>query len=353
MAGGRGSFPGLAAGLLPRSLAIAGTGLVLAAMAGCQGQPTPPTVPATPLPEPHLEVSTVIVSIAEGINDGWPVRVELVRVETVEEMDKLLEIDTEGWFGEAGANFRLRNADAHVDAWEVAPGTSAGPFDVKRRGEFGGVLFCTAGDTAPVRFEQGGDAIVIVDEEGCIATGECQPVSAVSRLLGVPLPADACSKRVSPVWTRTITLVADARVNNDWPVRVDMVRVAHESDLSDLLQVTPREWFESESERFRRTHPAALHETWEVVPGAEVGPLDVRVRGRPLAGVLFCATPEATEPVALVEGDMVVSVQDTGCVGGAGTQSSPLDVLGRFWLGLQDFVDRVRRGWPRWSDPDG
>ena len=323
----RGRLFGCAAGLSPRFRVIAGAAGLVAAMAGCQGSPETSTT--TPLPGPHLNVSTVIVNVAGDVNDGWPVQVELVRVATVEAMDALLVLDNEAWFGEAGADFRLRNPDARVDAWEVVPGTSAGPFDVAQRSQLSGVLYCNAGADAPIRFEQSGDAIVLVGDEGCTVSGECEPVSFLSRLLRVPLPAGACSTRVDPVRTRTVTLVADGQVNDGWPVPIDMVRVAYESQLSELLEVTPREWFDTESERFRQNHPGAFYDRWEVVPGTEVGPLDVRVPGRSLAGVLFCGMLAATEPVDLVEGDMVVSIDDAGCVVGATEQSSLFDALRR------------------------
>ena len=309
--------------------------MLLGAIAGCQGQG--PREARTPLPQPHLEAGSIVLNVAEGVNDGWPVEVALVRVPTVEAMDELLQIDSRSWFGGAGPDFRLRNADARVDAWEVAPGTSAGPFDLRRRGKFGGVLFCNVGSGSPTRFEQNGDAFLFVDDQGCTVTGECEPVSAWSRLLRVPLPAGACSKRVRPVWTRSLTLVADEYLNENWPVRIDMVRVEHANELDLLLGFSAREWFESESEEFRRTHPGARYDTWEVVPGTEVGPVNVRVRGRSLAGVVFCDTPAATGPVDLVEGNMMLSVHDTGCIARKREGSTPLDRL-----------RRIRFGWPSW-----
>ena len=322
-----------AAGVRLRLLRVAGASLVLATTTGCQG---PQQAEPDSLPEPHLNVHSVTVTVAAGANDGWPARVELVRVETVKAMDELLAIDNGGWFGEAGAEFRLRNAHARVDAWEAVPGTTVGPFDVKQRGRFHGVLFCGAATGVPVRFERSGDATVFIDDTGCTIASECVPVSTLRRLFRVSLPGGACSRRVRPVWTRTVTLVAAEQVNDNRPVPVEMVRVAYEDTLSELLKITPRQWFESESERFHRVHSQARRRSWEVVPGTEIGPLNVRVSGRGLDGALFCGTPEATAPVRLAEGDIVVRVRDGGCLVETREQTSPFKTI-------RDFFERLRR----------
>lgn len=297
------------AGITRARRALAAGAASLALLAACRG-----TDSSTPLPEPYLEVESVTVNVAPETRDGWPARAALVRVETVELMDDLLDLDSEGWFGEAGEAFRRHNPDILHDVWEVAAGMSAGPFEVARKGKYGAVLFCDVGEAAPPsRFEQSGRAIIYVGADGCQVSGECRRVNVLSRLLRVGRPSGSCTGSIREADLDTITFAADAGVNDDWPVTVEMVRIEDESDLAELLEVTSADWFGAESERFRRNHPTARYERWEVVPGTIVGPLEVDSGGRPFGGVLFCDTPIASAPLQLVSGDLAVAVHDAGC----------------------------------------
>ncbi len=123
-------------------------------------------------PSQPLKVKNVSLNMLPAANQNWPVAVELVRVRDVELVDALLRIKTEDWFGEAGNNFRQAHPDALYDAWEVVPGTNVGPFKVRKRGRFAGVLFCrTRAGSPPLRFNRNGNVVINIDNTGCTPSG--------------------------------------------------------------------------------------------------------------------------------------------------------------------------------------
>lgn len=119
--------------------------------------------------EQVTKVESVEVTVLPGINDNWPVRVELVRVSEESLVEALLGMDSAEWLDEAGRRFRLAHPEAVFDDWEVSPGTTVGPFDVERPGRLGGVLFCGLRESAvpPARFVHEGDVRIVVDDSGC------------------------------------------------------------------------------------------------------------------------------------------------------------------------------------------
>ncbi|MDE0372535.1 MAG: hypothetical protein OXI73_08330 [Rhodospirillales bacterium] len=120
-------------------------------------------------PQPVIRVTWVSVAMPPNINGNWPVPVELVRVRNEALVQTLLQTETDAWFGDAGANFRVANPDAFFDAWEIVPGTSIAPVNVARHGRFGGVLFCGLREPVPpVRVAHRGWLRITVDEAGCV-----------------------------------------------------------------------------------------------------------------------------------------------------------------------------------------
>ena len=78
-----------------------------------------------------LEIDTVVLAMNARVNDDWPARVSLVRVDDVGLMNDLLHLDTRSWFADGGESFRDANPEAFYDDWEVVPGSRIGPFDVR------------------------------------------------------------------------------------------------------------------------------------------------------------------------------------------------------------------------------
>lgn len=123
-------------------------------------------------PAKLLKVKTISLNMLPGTNENWPVAVELVRVRDMALVDTLLRISTEEWFGEMGESFRQAHPEALYDAWEVVPGTQVGPFRVRERGKFAGVLFCrTRQETPPLRFLKNGEVTINIDNSGCTPSG--------------------------------------------------------------------------------------------------------------------------------------------------------------------------------------
>ena len=109
-----------------------------------------------------------------------------------------------------------------------------------------------------------------------------------------------------------VTLVMAPRVNNNWPVAVQLVRVDDADLVRDLLAIESSAWFEGEAEKFRSANPNVLLDTWEVVPGTVVGPVSIWSRQR-LAAVLFCDLRGRMPQRIERNGAIVVRIEDDGC----------------------------------------
>lgn len=116
-----------------------------------------------------------------------------------------------------------------------------------------------------------------------------------------------------PLKIKTIKLTMESNANDNWPVPVELVRVADADLTKELLKIEPKEWFKKAGADFRNAHPGVYFDSWEVVPGTIVGPAKAKVRGR-VAGVLFCG--DADDSVALrvrTNGKVLVSIREDGC----------------------------------------
>ena len=116
-----------------------------------------------------------------------------------------------------------------------------------------------------------------------------------------------------PVKLKRMSFVMAPGANNDWPARVELVRVADERLVADLIATDTSAWFGAYGTAFRRAHPKAAYDAWELVPGQVAGPMDVKRKGR-LAGILFCdAHPGSTPYRVQRDGHLTVVIDDTGC----------------------------------------
>lgn len=152
--------------------------LALLALSGCTGgfgsfigdflerDPGPPVV----------DITSVVLEMSENANDDWPARVHLVRVDDAGTYARVLDVNPTEWFDGAGARkFEDAHPRAHLDRWEIVPGTSIGPFDltsgpfyVELFDDFAAVLLCDVESNPPpkaVALE--GDLRIIVTDSGC------------------------------------------------------------------------------------------------------------------------------------------------------------------------------------------
>jgi len=136
--------------------------------------------------------------------------------------------------------------------------------------------------------------------------------------VGCASKSESPTKPARPLKVRNISLVMLPNANEAWPVKVELVRVKDVALVDALLGMETGEWFGEAGRAFRQAHPQVVHDSWEVVPGTNVGPFAVQRRGR-FAGVLFCDTKQPSPPLKFERnGEVTVSVGDAGCslVGG-------------------------------------
>jgi len=265
-----------------------------------------------------LTLETVTLRMAADVNDAWPVPVELVRVADPAVREQLLGMNAADWFGAPGDAFRVANTDALYDSWELVPGDTAGPFDVRVAGRYGGVLFCDLRGEEPqlaVPFERDGDVLVSIGADGCTIAGGC--ASRRAGLLSVAWGGRTCTGRMMPrpanaTRVREVSFEVAAGANDNWPVRVDLVRSPNGTLIDQMLDMDTRNWFGQEGEEFRNANPEVRFDSWELVPGTVAGPYDVRLDAR-VGGLVFCNTAGSFGPIELGRDvSLVIAVDASG-----------------------------------------
>ena len=117
----------------------------------------------------------------------------------------------------------------------------------------------------------------------------------------------------------SVVLEMPVNANDDWPARVDLVRVDDAGIHARLLAVDPAQWFDGAAARkFEDAHPQAYIDRWEIVPGTSIGPFDLGLFDLGLfddvAAVLLCDVESNPPPKAVaLEGDLRIIVTDSGC----------------------------------------
>ncbi|MCY4453038.1 MAG: hypothetical protein OXC01_13895 [Immundisolibacterales bacterium] len=161
-----------------RTLAIAG---LLAVSAGCA------TDPGRLEPERPLRIESATLSLAPEANARRPVRVSLVRVDDERLARDLLAMPGADWFHAGGRDsFLAAHPAAMHDWWEIVPGTTIGPFDLRSRRGRAGVLLCDVGARSPIRVERDGELRIGIDDTGCRIEGgsPSEAPGILGRLLG-------------------------------------------------------------------------------------------------------------------------------------------------------------------------
>ena len=147
------------------------TSVVIAlVVVGCSGNNKDPQEIESP-----VEVERVTLTMAMGVNNNWPVAVELIRVRNPTQLAQLLRMETTQWFADQGNTFRQTylSPAAYYDGWEIVPGTTVGADEVEAaEDDVAGVLFChTRAKSPPIRFDLDGDVIVHIRDDGCTLSG--------------------------------------------------------------------------------------------------------------------------------------------------------------------------------------
>ena len=112
----------------------------------------------------------------------------------------------------------------------------------------------------------------------------------------------------------SVVLEMTENANDDWPARVDLVRVDDAGTYDRLLAVDPTGWFDGAGARkFEDANPQAWVDRWEIVPGTAIGPFDLGLFDD-VAAVLLCDVASTPPPKAVaLEGDLRIIVTDSGC----------------------------------------
>lgn len=98
-----------------------------------------------------------------------------------------------------------------------------------------------------------------------------------------------------------------------------------------LRATSGSDWFSGGARgAFLAAHPTAVHDSWEIVPGATIGPLDLRAR-RGLAGVLLCDIGERSPVRVERSGEIRIGIDDGGCRAEGGSPASEPGSLGRLF----------------------
>ena len=114
----------------------------------------------------------------------------------------------------------------------------------------------------------------------------------------------------------SVVLEMSENANNDWPARIDLVRVDDAGTYDRVLAVDPTEWFDGAGARkFEDAHPRARLDRWEIVPGTSIGPFELDFGlFDDFAAVLLCDVESNPPPKAVaLEGDLRIIVTDSGC----------------------------------------
>lgn len=124
-----------------------------------------------------------------------------------------------------------------------------------------------------------------------------------------------------PLRLRYIEFQMAEKANQNWPARVELVRMRDARLAADLLRFTTGDWFGGAGQAFKDGHPQIILDRWEIVPGTSIGPFFVRIR-EDVVGVLFCGTRSDPPPLRFErDGDVTVKVDESGCTLDGGVPS--------------------------------
>ena len=140
----------------------------------------------------------------------------------------------------------------------------------------------------------------------------------IAMVVLVSLIATACAGRNpyaidDPVKLKRMSFVMAPGANGNRPARVELVRVADERLVAELIATDTSAWFGATGDAFKRAHPKAPYDAWELVPGHAAGPVNVKRKGK-FAGILFCDAQSGSTPFRVQrDGHLTVVIDDTGC----------------------------------------
>lgn len=110
-----------------------------------------------------------------------------------------------------------------------------------------------------------------------------------------------------------VSVAMPPSINENWPVPVELVRVRDEALVQTLLQIEADDWFGDAGANFRMANPDAFFNSWEIVPGTSIAPVNVARHGR-FGGVLFCGMRSPAPPLRVAHrGWLRITVGENGC----------------------------------------
>jgi type VI secretion system protein len=99
----------------------------------------------------------------------------------------------------------------------------------------------------------------------------------------------------------TIEVVVSESANQNSPIPVDFVMVEDKKLLAEVAKLSAKDWFDRRTQ-VERDFPTKIHVlSWEWVPGAHAGPIDVDISKNSLAAFLFANYTNGGEHRAAID----------------------------------------------------
>ena len=149
-------------------------------------------------------------------------------------------------------------------------------------------------------------------------------IIAVLAVVACGSDRETITEPARPLRLEQITLDMSPDANGRHPARIDLIRARDVTVIDRLLSFGTRSWFGETRDAFRKAHPAVQFDSWEIVPGTTIGPVDLAIEDW-VGGVLFCGTlnlSTVSPPIRFErDGEVVVQIDDVGCTLRGGSAS--------------------------------
>lgn len=136
----------------------------------------------------------------------------------------------------------------------------------------------------------------------------------IDTVLGFAKSESSGGSRPNALKLRRVSLIMDEDSNDNWPVKIEIIRINDVMLVKEVLAISTEDWFKEKGETFRSANPKAYSDVWEIVPGTSIdNSRPQRVKGR-VGGVLFCdlQEPKPAERIS-ISGHILIKVGSDGC----------------------------------------
>lgn len=97
------------------------------------------------------------------------------------------------------------------------------------------------------------------------------------------------SMQSAKVWLQKVNFAVHGQVNDNSPLRLDLIIVKNEELLQSMKKLTADQYF-TERTQLQRDHPGQLQlYTWEILPGHKLNPMKINIEKVSSAGVIIFA----------------------------------------------------------------